>query len=67
MNEPLLGTSDFLNFLDLLGTYAFLATFSNTVSTQQVSKCKSVGLSVMLSPPQPFDEIQPNFMIEFLT
>ena len=27
---------------DLLGTYAFLATFSNTVSTQEVSNCKSV-------------------------
>ena len=61
------GNLDILNFWDLLGTYAFFATISNTVSTQQVSKCKSVGLSVMLSPPKPFDKIQPNLVIEFLT
>ena len=44
-------------FWNLLGTYAFLATFSNFVSTQQESKCKSVCLSIMLSPPKPLDEI----------
>ena len=33
-------------YRDLLGTYSFLATFSNTVSTQQESKCKSVRPSV---------------------
>ena len=33
-------------YWDLLGTYAFLATFFNIVSTQQESNCKSVGLSV---------------------
>ena len=60
-----MGTLDFLNFWDLLGTYSFLATFSNIVSTQQVSKCKSVGLSVMLSPPEPFDEIQPSYSHEW--
>ena len=36
---------------DLLGIYAFFATFSNTVSTQEVSNCKSNSPSVMLSPP----------------
>ena len=34
---------------DLLGTYTFLASFSNTVSTQKVYNFKSVYLSVHLS------------------
>ena len=33
-------------YWDLLDTYALLATFSNTVSTQQVSNCKSARPSV---------------------
>ena len=32
----------------MLGTYAFLATFSYTVSTQEVSNCKSVRRSATL-------------------
>ena len=59
--EPLLDTLNFRNFSEreiqnavysvrnywnLLGTYAFLATFSNTVSTPQVSNCKSIHPSV---------------------
>ena len=28
---------------------------------------RSVCLSFMLSPPKPFDEIQPNLVCEFLT
>ena len=42
-------TSLIKNTWDLLDTYAFLATFSYTVSSQEVSNCKGVGPSIRLS------------------
>ena len=77
-NGPFLSTLNFQKLLknevysvkiigDLLGTYDFLASFSNTVSTQQVSNCKTVRPTVMLSTPKPLDEIQPNLVCELHT
>ena len=52
-------------FWDLLGTYAFLATFSNTESTLQESIFKSVCLSVMFlviaCPLEPLDVATINY------
>ena len=75
MNGPLLGTLNFRslfrkNYWALLGTYAFLATFSNTVSTPQESNCKSIHASVRpsvtflvsVSPPKPLDVATSNFV-----
>ena len=63
-------THDFLEFFLTKGPYyphAFLKKRWGYCNRLRLSVRPSVRLSVTLSPPKPFDEIQPNLVCELLT
>ena len=67
-----MGAGDRLRYSDIFILYIGLAyCYPPALKKKRRGHCyrlrPSVRLSVMLSPPQPLDEIQPNLVCELLT